>query len=67
MELLMSMWNALIWALFGMVLMFLGYKIFDWLTPFNLNDKIDEGNVAAGVAAAGIFLAVAWIVSAAIA
>ena len=42
MELLMSMWNALIWALFGMVLMFLGYKIFDWLTPFNLNDKIDE-------------------------
>jgi uncharacterized membrane protein YjfL (UPF0719 family) len=59
--------TSIIWALFGLCLMFLGYKIFDWITPFNLDKEIDEGNVAAGVAAAGIFLAVAWIVGAVIA
>ncbi|AZR74565.1 hypothetical protein BBF96_14915 [Anoxybacter fermentans] len=62
-----QIWSTLIWALVGLVLMFIGYKIFDWVTPFNLNEEIDEGNVAAGIVAAGIFLAVAWIVGAVIA
>lgn len=59
--------STLVWAILGLVLMFLGYKIFDWITPFNLDSEIDEGNVAAGVAAAGIFIAVAIIVAAVIA
>lgn len=58
---------TVLWAFIGLVLMFLGYKIFDWITPFNLDKEIDDGNVAAGVAAAGIFLAVAWIISAVVA
>lgn len=62
-----QIWSTLLWAVIGLVLMFVGYKIFDIITPFNLNEEIDEGNVAAGVAAAGIFLAVAWIVGAVIA
>lgn len=59
--------TSVIWAFIGLTLMFLGYKIFDWITPFNLDKEIDDGNVAAGVAAAGIFIAVAWIVAAVIA
>lgn len=59
--------TSVIWAFIGLALMFLGYKIFDWITPFNLDKEIDDGNVAAGVAAAGIFIAVAWIVAAVIA
>lgn len=62
-----QIWSTLLWAVIGLVLMFVGYKIFDMITPFNLNEEIDEGNVAAGVAAAGIFMAVAWIVGAVIA
>lgn len=58
---------SVVWALIGLILMFLGYKIFDWITPFNLDKEIDDGNTAAGIAAAGIFLAVAWIVAAVIA
>lgn len=65
------MWNeilsTILWALLGLVLMFLGYKIFDWINPIDLDKEIEKGNVAAGLVAAGIFIGVAWIISAVVA
>ena len=44
-----------------------GGKIFDLITPFNLNAEIeDKNNTAAGVIVAGIMIAVGLIVAAAI-
>ena len=45
----------------------IGFKIFDLITPFNLNAEIeDKNNTAAGVIVAGIMIALGLIVAAAI-
>lgn len=59
--------STVVWALIGLVLMFLGYKVFDWINPIDLDKEIEKGNVAAGVVVAGIFVAVAWIIGAVVA
>jgi uncharacterized membrane protein YjfL (UPF0719 family) len=50
------------YSLLGIILCLVGYKIFDIATPFKLSEEIREGNVAAGVVVAGIFIAVAIVV-----
>ena len=38
---------SVVYAALGMVLLYLGYRLFDWLTPTNLQDDIfKNGNVA---------------------
>ena len=58
--------SSVIYFAIGLVACALGYKIFDWITPFDLDKEIDEHNIAAGIVIAGIFIAVAIVVSAAI-
>lgn len=58
--------STIIYFVIGMVFCAIGYKIFDIITPFDLNKEIDDHNVAAGLAVAGIFIGVAIVVSAAI-
>lgn len=58
--------SSIIYFAIGMVFCGIGYKVFDMITPFDLNKEIDEHNVAAGLAVAGIFIGVAIVVSAAI-
>jgi putative membrane protein len=54
-------------AVIGFVLLFLGYKIFDWLTPTNLSrDIFENGNVAAAVLAGAFVIALAIVIHAAI-
>lgn len=51
----------------GFVLMLIGYFIFEFLTPrFRVDKEIENGNVAVGIIAASISLAVALITSGAI-
>ncbi|GAA0178335.1 hypothetical protein SH2C18_14070 [Clostridium sediminicola] len=58
--------SSIIYFAIGMFFCALGYKVFDIITPFDLSKEIDEHNVAAGLAVAGIFIGVAIVVSAAI-
>lgn len=58
--------SSIIYFAIGMVFCAIGYKVFDIITPFDLNKEIDEHNVAAGLAVAGIFIGIAIVVSAAI-
>lgn len=58
--------DSIIYFIIGMAACALGYKIFDWVTPFDLSKEIDDHNIAAGIVVAGIFIAVAIVVSAAI-
>lgn len=58
--------NSIIYFIIGILACALGYKIFDWITPFSLDKEIDEHNIAAGIVIAGIFISVALVVSAAI-
>ena len=58
---------SIVFAILGFVLMFVGYKVFDVLTPTRMADKIfQEGNVAVGVFAGAFILGLAIIVAAAI-
>lgn len=58
--------STLIYGLLALVLMFSGYKFFDWITPYNFSEEIKEKNPAIGAVIAGIFIAVAIIIKAAI-
>lgn len=49
-----SVWGCLI----GMFLMLIGYKIFDWVTPFDTQHELKEGNMSVGIVIASIFIGV---------
>lgn len=57
---------TLVYGALALVLMFTGYKFFDWITPYNFSEEIEEKNPAIGAVIAGIFIAVAIIIRAAI-
>ena len=59
--------ESLVFSIVGMVVLIVGYKVFDWVTPYDLNKLIaDNNNTAAGVAVAGMLIALGLIVAAAI-
>jgi putative membrane protein len=58
--------SSIVYFIIGMLFCALGYKIFDIITPFDLNEEIDNHNIAAGLTVAGIFIGIAIVVSAAI-
>jgi putative membrane protein len=54
---------AIVYAFAGMALLLVGYRIFDWLTPTDLQKKIfEEGNVAVAVAVGFFMLGVAVVI-----
>jgi uncharacterized membrane protein YjfL (UPF0719 family) len=58
---------SVVFAILGFVLLFVGYRVFDALTPTDLNKRIfDDGNVAAAVLAGAFVLGLAIIVAMAI-
>jgi uncharacterized membrane protein YjfL (UPF0719 family) len=58
---------TILFAVIGFVLLFAGYRVFDWLTPTDLADDIfKRGNVAAALFAGAFVIALAIIVSHAI-
>lgn len=61
-----SILSTIIYFIIGIILCAVGYKIFDFITPFDLNKEIKEHNTAAGLAVAGIFIGIAIVISAAI-
>ena len=54
-----------IFALVGILLMVLGFKIFDWLMPrIDLQKELAEKqNIAVGIVAGAVILGVAFVVS----
>ena len=58
---------SILFAVIGFVLLFLGYRVFDLLTPTDLNDDIyRKGNVAAAIFAGAFVIALAIVISHAI-
>ncbi len=61
-----SFWTSLgssaIYVVAGVFLMALCFWLFDWLTPGNLHKEILENrNVAAGILAAGVMVAIGMV------
>ena len=56
-----------LYAGLGVVLMFLSYKAFDWLTPeVHFPTELKNGNIAVSVFIAAIFIAIALIIGGAL-
>ena len=54
-------------GLLGILLLMLGYKVFEWITPkLDVEAKLQEGSVAVGIAVGSLLLAIAIVVAAAI-
>ena len=53
----------ILYAVIGVVLMFLSYKVFDLLSPkINFEDELKKGNVAVAIFIAAIFISIAMII-----
>lgn len=59
---------TVIYSLSGILLALFGFKLLDWLTPGDLNQKIfEEGNIAAAILGAALVLGICGIIIASIA
>jgi putative membrane protein len=55
--------TAIIYAFAGMALLLVGYRIFDWMTPTDLQEKVfKDGNVAVAVVVGFFMLGVAVVI-----
>ena len=53
-----------LYAMLGVVLMFLAYRAIDMLTPeVNFPEELRKGNVAVGIFIAAIFISVAMVIA----
>jgi putative membrane protein len=56
-----------LYAALGVVLMFISYRLFDWLTPkVNFPDELKSGNIAVSIFIAAIFVSIALIIGGAL-
>lgn len=56
-----------IYAALGVLLGFVSYKLFDWLTPqMNFAEELKNGNIAVAIFVASIFISVALIIGGAL-
>ncbi len=55
-----------VFSIVGLIILMVGYKVFDMATPYDLNRQIaEENNTAAGIAVAGVLVSLGIIVAAA--
>lgn len=59
--------STVIYSILGLIVLLIGYKVFDWMTPYDFQKEIaEDDNTAVGVMIAGVFIALAIIIAAAI-
>lgn len=54
--------NTLFWGFLGIILLYLGVRLFDKLDPIDYRSQVERGNLAAGVIVASIILSLAAII-----
>lgn len=58
--------EGIVFSVVGLIILMVGYKVFDMATPYDLNRQIaEENNTAAGIAVAGVLVSLGIIVAAA--
>ncbi len=58
---------TLVYAVLGIVLLFVGYRVFDWLTPTDLQEDIfKNGNVAVAILTGAFIIGLAIVILGAI-
>ena len=56
-----------VYAALGLVLLFIAYKIFDWLMPrINFEEELKKGNLAVAIFIAAIFITIGMVIGGAL-
>jgi putative membrane protein len=56
-----------VYAILGVVLMFMAYRVIDWLTPqVDFAEELKKGNIAVGIFIAAIFISIALVIGGAL-
>lgn len=63
MEILNNLGLSALFGLLGILIMAIGYIIFDKMIPLDFNKELEKGNLAVGVLIAGLLIGIALIVS----
>jgi putative membrane protein len=59
--------SSITFGLIGIVLLILGYKMFDWLTPsLHFQDELKKGNIAVAIIVGVLLASIAYIAANAI-
>lgn len=54
--------GSLVYGLIGIILLLVGFKLFDWITPrVDDQEQLNKGNVAVAIVNAAMLLAIAYI------
>ena len=55
------------YAVFGVVLMYVSYRLFDWLTPgMDFREELKRGNIAVAIFIAALFIGIAIVIAGAL-
>jgi uncharacterized membrane protein YjfL (UPF0719 family) len=56
-----------VYAALGLVLLFMAFKIFDWLMPrINFEEELKKGNLAVAIFIAAIFITIGMVIGGAL-
>ncbi|HEX2923351.1 MAG TPA: DUF350 domain-containing protein [Chloroflexota bacterium] len=61
-----SVLSSVVWAVLGVLLLILAFRIFDLSDPVRYHTEIENGNVSAGIVMAGVMIGMSIIIFAAI-
>jgi uncharacterized membrane protein YjfL (UPF0719 family) len=53
---------CLLFGLLGIVIMVIGFKVFDWIIPLDFNKELENKNIAVAIVIAGFLIGIAIIV-----
>lgn len=63
MEILGNLGISFLFGLLGIIIMVIGYVIFDKVIPADFNKELEKGNTAVAIVVAGMLIGIALIVS----
>lgn len=56
--------SATVFGLLGLVILLIGFKLFEWITPrLDIEKELGEKNVAVAVVVAGFMLAIGFVIA----
>jgi putative membrane protein len=66
-SLLESIWSAAAFGALGIIMMMLGFKLFDWITPkLDIEKELSDKNLGVAITLAALFIGLGLIVAHAI-
>ncbi|SHI47967.1 protein of unknown function [Clostridium amylolyticum] len=63
MEVLANLGLSLIFGILGIIIMAIGYIVFDKMIPLDFNKELEQKNIAVAIVIAGLLIGIAIIVS----